>query len=80
MADAHSTVDLELGKVKVFIFEILCRKHFYCSYPVCSNKLHILMWGERHGGSEGLLCGSGRLALEKTLCRLYNLLQHYTLH
>ena len=28
MADAHSTVDLELEKVQSYIFEILCRKHF----------------------------------------------------
>ena len=28
MADAHSTGDLELGKVQSYIFGILCRKHF----------------------------------------------------
>ena len=80
MADAHSTVDLELGKVQSYIFEILCRKHFDVVILCVQTELHILMWGERHSGSEGLLCGSSRLALEKTLCRLYNSLQHYTLH
>ena len=63
MADAHSTVDLELGKVQSYIFEILCRKHFDVVILWVQTKLHILMQGERHGGSEGLLCGSGRLAL-----------------
>ena len=80
MADAHSTVDLELGKVQSCLFEILCRKHFDVVILCVQTKLHILMWGERHSGSEGLLCGSSGLALEKTLCRLYNSLQHYTLH
>ena len=63
MADAHSTVDLELGKVQSYIFEILCRKHFDVVVLCVQTELHILMWGERHGGSEGLLYGSGRLAL-----------------
>ena len=63
MADVHSTVDLELGKVQSYIFEILCRKHFDIVVRCVQTKLHILMEGERHSGSEGLLWGSGRLAL-----------------
>ena len=63
MADAHSTVDLELGEVQSYIFEILCRKHLDVVVLCVQTELHILMWGERHSGSEGLLCGSGRLAL-----------------
>ena len=43
MADAHSTVDLELGKVQSYIFEILCRKHFDVVIPCVQTKLHILM-------------------------------------
>ena len=56
MADAHSTGDLELGKAQSYIFEILCRKHFDIVVLCVQTKLHILMWGERHSGSEGLLC------------------------
>ena len=63
MADAHSTGDLELEKVQSYIFEILCRKHFDVVMLCVQTELHILMWGERHSGSEGLLCGSGRPAL-----------------
>ena len=63
MADAHSTVDLELGKVQSYMFEILCRKHFDVIVLCVQTELHILMLGERHSGREGLLCGSGRLAL-----------------
>ena len=63
MADTHSTVDLELEKVQSYIFEILCRKHFDVVVLCVQTELHILMWGERHSGSEGLLCGSGRPAL-----------------
>ena len=43
MADAHSTVDLELGKVQSYIFEILCRKHFGVVILCLQTKLHILM-------------------------------------
>ena len=65
MADAYSTVDLELGKDQSYIFEILCWKHFDVVVLCVQTKLHILMWGERHCGSEGFLCGSSGLALEK---------------
>ena len=43
MADAHSTVDLELGKVQNCIFEILCWKHFDVVILCVQTKLHILM-------------------------------------
>ena len=43
MADAHSTVDLELGKVQSYIFEILCRKHFDRGVLCVQTELHILM-------------------------------------
>ena len=56
MADAQSTVDLELGKVQSYILEILCRKHFDVVVLCVQTELNILMWGERHNGSEGLLC------------------------
>ena len=43
MADAHSTVDLELGKVQSYIFEILWWKHFDIVVLCVQTKLHILM-------------------------------------
>ena len=43
MADAHSTVDLERGKVQSYIFEILCRKHFDGVVLCVQTELHILM-------------------------------------
>ena len=80
MADVHSIVDLEPGKVQSYIFEILCWKHFDVVVLCVQTELHILMWGEVSSRSGWLLCGSSGLALEKTLCRLYNPLQYYTLH
>ena len=43
MADAHSTVDLELGKVQSDIFEILCWKHFDVVVLCVQRELHILV-------------------------------------
>ena len=43
MADAHSTVDLELGKVQSYIFEILCWEHFDAVVLGVQTELHILM-------------------------------------
>ena len=43
MADAHSTVDLELEKVQSYIFEILCRKHLDVVGLCVQREVHILM-------------------------------------
>ena len=43
MADAHSSVDLELEKVQSYIFEILCWKHLDVVGLCVQTEVHILM-------------------------------------
>ena len=57
MTDAHSTVDLDPGKVQSHTLEILGWKHFDVDVLYVQIELHNLMWGDRSSRSGWLLCG-----------------------